>query len=196
MVASDWEDDGTNGAGHPCVDRMARRAAGHALTEAQRVGDGLVEVHGLISGVENRLTEKIAIGFELLGLANIRGRYRETDRMRPQEPLSLPPMREKTMSELERLAEAAAKATEGLERLSSPDIIHESRTPSDPVESAKNAAKKVTFGVFYIWRDVALDFVKDHWKELLLAALATGHLPWLIAVLAKLPPFVQHLLQP
>jgi hypothetical protein len=195
MAGAEWEGGNGNGSTHYCEDPLARRSAAHALKEAQRVGTGLIEAHGLIVGVENRLTDKLIIGFELLGIGDIRQRFQEMDAARRRGTPPLPPPRQKTASELEleRAANRINEIADKVERISSHDNLVEERH-SDPVESAKKAAKKVTFGFLYIGWDAAGEFVKDHWKELLLAALATGHLPWLLQLLGKLPPFVQHLL--
>jgi hypothetical protein len=67
------------------VDPVARRSAGHALEEAQRVGGGLVEMHGMISGVETRVTERIAILADALGINDIRKRFRKADDERSRQ---------------------------------------------------------------------------------------------------------------
>lgn len=77
-----------------------------------------------------------------------------------------------------------------------PGIGH---TPSDPAE----AAKKVGVGFAILaWRgarrgaEIGFKFSIEHWKELSIALMATGHLPWLWSLIQKLPPVLQHLLKP
>lgn len=187
MAASDhyWgEDNGDgNGADPPvgCIDPVARRGVRTSLEETKRVSDGLFEMHGTIAGVETRLTERIAILADALGINDIRKRFKKADDARARAQVqeqaaalaSIPPVREKTPSEMDRLETAARDFRQGIERISSHDLLPGQKTPSDPA-----LARKVFRGsVILAWRglrDGVKDAIVEHWVHVMIALAFSG----------------------
>jgi hypothetical protein len=151
-----------------CVDFIARKIAGDALSETLNVSGGLVEVIASVRGLEERLLA----GFRFLGV-DVQARLVEEKKARAEErrreyehehldSSNPPPYRDRTSSEiqLERAARAAETFADNLERAnekSSPGFINPLlppvRAPSDPAEAAKK-----------VWRGTAILTARGAWS--------------------------------
>lgn len=154
-----WPRGNGNGEG-TCHDQVARDAAEHA-------GNGVLELHGLVVGVEQRTTDRLVILGEALGLKDIRKRFARQDaereamkeRRRATALASIPPeSRPRTPSEIDRFERAVDRFNEGVERISSHDQLPGSKLPSDPA-----LAKRVAWGGLVLGVRALRDILIEHW---------------------------------
>jgi len=204
-ISLELDEPGDRGAARAYANLALRAVAGieTSAAEAKKAAAAALTASGYAAEARRAVAEGArAIGEVRGSLANIEAHLGlvqglPTVAMVPAPPPGARPPSHHDFEEVKDQVEELADDFEAFKKeATNPGL---SKTPSDPAE----AAKKVGVGVVILgWRGLrrgtvwGAKFAAEHWKEIGLALMAGGHLPWLVKVIGQMPAWAQHLIKP